>query len=57
MIWQDFGPAKYRRSLRLGSAVDPAKVEALYQNGIVLVTLPKAEHAKPRQIQVQVGQK
>ena len=54
-IWQEFGPAKFRRSLRLGSAVDPARVEAMYKNGLLLVTMPKAEHAKPRQIQVQVG--
>jgi HSP20 family molecular chaperone IbpA len=54
-IWQEFGPAKFRRSLRLGAAVDPAKVEAMYRNGLLLLTMPKAEHAKPRQIQVQVG--
>ena len=54
-IWQEFGPTRFRRSLRLGSAVDPGKVEAMYKNGLLLVTMPKAEHAKPRQIQVQVG--
>lgn len=54
-IWQEFGPSKFRRSLRLGTAVDPARVEAIYKNGLLLVTMPKAEHAKPRQVQVQVG--
>ena len=54
-VWQEFGPAKFRRSLRLGSAVDPSRVEAIFRNGLLLVTMPKAEHAKPRQIQVQVG--
>jgi len=54
-VWQEFGPSKFRRSLRLGTAVDPARVEAMYKNGLLLVTMPKAEHAKPRQIQVQVG--
>jgi HSP20 family molecular chaperone IbpA len=53
-IWQEFGQARFRRSLRLGSAVDPARVEAVYRNGLLLVTMPKAEHAKPRQIPVQV---
>jgi HSP20 family protein len=53
-IWQEFGPSKFRRSLRLGSAVEPARVEAIYRNGLLLVTMPKAEHAKPRQIRVQV---
>jgi HSP20 family protein len=54
-IWQEFGPAKFRRSLRLGTAVDASRVEAIYRNGLLLVTMPKAEHAKPRQIQVQVN--
>jgi HSP20 family protein len=55
MIWQEFTPVKFRRSLRLGSAVDPSKVEATYKNGILFVTMTKAEHARPRQVQVQLG--
>jgi HSP20 family protein len=56
-IWQEFyqGPSKFRRSLRLGTAVDPSRVEAIYKNGLLMVTMPKAEHAKPRQISVKVG--
>lgn len=54
-VWQEFGPSRFRRSLRLGAAVDPAKVEALYRNGMLLVTLPKAESARPRQIPVNVA--
>jgi HSP20 family protein len=54
-VWQEFGPMKFRRSLRLGAAVDPTLVEAMYRNGLLLVTMPKAEHAKPRQIRVQVS--
>src|SRR6266852_2707462 len=35
-VWQEFyqGPSKFRRSLRLGSAVDPARVDAIYKNGL-----------------------
>jgi HSP20 family molecular chaperone IbpA len=55
LVWQEFGPARFRRSLRLGAAVDPARVDAVYRNGLLLVTMPKAEHAKPRQIRVQVA--
>ena len=35
--------------------VDESKVKAEYKNGLVLVTLSKAEKAKPRQISVQVA--
>jgi HSP20 family protein len=54
-VWQEFGASKFRRSLRLGAAVDPSRVEAVYRNGLLLVTMPKAENAKPRQIRVQVA--
>jgi HSP20 family molecular chaperone IbpA len=55
IVWQEFGPGRFRRSLRLGSGIDPSKVEAIYKNGLLLLTMPKAEHARPRQIQVQVS--
>jgi len=55
-LWQEFGPATFRRSLRLGSAIDATRVEATYRDGILFLTLPKAEHARPRQVQVQVGE-
>jgi len=32
--------------------VDASKVSATYQDGILNVALPKAEEAKPKQIQV-----
>jgi len=56
VVWQEFAPVKFRRSLRLGSVVDPQRVDASYTNGILLVNMPKAEHARPRQVQVQMGE-
>jgi HSP20 family protein len=52
-VWQEYGPAIFRRTLRLGTSVDSGRVEALYRNGLLMLTIAKAEHAKPRQIQVQ----
>jgi len=45
----------FRRSLTLPLDVDVSKAEATFENGILRLTLPKAETAKPRQIQVQAG--
>lgn len=45
---------KFRRSVSLPTQVDAAKVSATYRDGILTVTLPKAEEAKPKQIQVNV---
>ena len=42
----------FRRSITLPTQVDASKVGATYQDGILKVTLPKAEGAKPKQIQV-----
>jgi HSP20 family protein len=42
----------FRRSVALPTRVDASKVSATYQDGILKVTLSKAEEAKPKQIQV-----
>lgn len=46
---------KFQRSLTLPAAVDAGKVSASYKDGILTVQLPKAEEAKPRQIEVSVS--
>ena len=46
---------RFVRTLTLPSDVDADKVQAEYKNGILLITLPKSEAAKPKQIKVEVG--
>ena len=43
-----------RRSFRLPSTVDATKCDARYENGVLTLSLPKREEAKPRVIQVKV---
>ena len=43
----------FERSFGLPTTVDAEKVEAAYSNGLLTVTLPKVERAKPREIQVK----
>lgn len=45
----------FRRSLTLPIEVDASQAEATFESGVLRLTLPKAETAKPRQIPVQVG--
>jgi HSP20 family protein len=54
IVWQEFGSAEFSRQIGLPVEVDPAKIEATYTNGVLLVTAPKAEHARARQIQVKM---
>lgn len=46
---------KFQRSVTLPARVDSAKVKAAYQDGVLTITLPKAEEAKPRHIDVSVS--
>jgi HSP20 family protein len=44
---------KFSRMISLGAEIDPEKVEAKMEAGILTITLPKAEKTKPRQISVK----
>jgi HSP20 family protein len=46
---------KFVRTVTLPSDVEHEKVQADYTNGLLVITLPKAEKAKPKQITVSVG--
>jgi HSP20 family protein len=46
---------KFVRSITLPSDVEHEQVQTAYTNGLLVVTLPKAEKAKPKQIAVSVG--
>ena len=47
-----FGP--FSRSFTLPTTVDADRVRAEYRDGVLTVTLPMREEARPRQIQVNV---
>jgi HSP20 family protein len=44
---------RFTRSIALPKTVDASKVKASYKDGILTVTLAKAEEAKPKQIEIQ----
>ncbi len=45
----------FERSFTLPNTVDVGRVDAKFENGVLMITLPKAEQAKPRAIEVKVG--
>lgn len=44
---------RFTRSMKLPKQVDANAVKASYKDGILTITLPKAEEAKPRQIKIK----
>ncbi len=46
---------RFQRSITLPNNVDVDKVDARYENGVLTLTLPKTEEAKPRKISVRSG--
>lgn len=45
----------FERTFALPNTVDPEKIEARYENGVLFVSIPKAERAKPREIRVNTS--
>ncbi|MGH9560448.1 MAG: Hsp20/alpha crystallin family protein [Terracidiphilus sp.] len=45
----------FSRSFSLANTVNPEAIKADYQNGVLTLTIPKREAAKPKQIKVNVG--
>ena len=46
----------FTRTFNLPPTVDPEKVQADYDKGVLQITLPKKAEAKPKQVKVNVGQ-
>lgn len=46
---------RFQRTVTLPTSVAPDKVKAEYKDGILTVTLPKSEEAKPKHIDVNVS--
>ena len=45
----------FERTFALPSTVDPERIEAGFENGVLTVSLPKAERARPREIPVKAS--
>jgi len=55
-VRQERPSGSFTRVVGLPALVDADKVEARYEQGVLRLTLPKHEAAKPRKIQVQAGE-
>ena len=51
-IWQGFGAQEWSQRFTLPGEVNPERVEASLEHGVLKLELPKAEHVKPRTIRI-----
>ncbi len=51
-FYRESSAADFRRVFELDPAIDAGKISARLEQGVLTLTLPKAEAAKPRQIAV-----
>lgn len=54
-LYREFELANYYRQFSIPESLDHEKAQADYANGILTLKIPKAEVAKPKRIEVQVG--
>jgi HSP20 family protein len=52
---QERPTGSFYRALRLPDTVNADKIECHYDNGVLTITLPKAEEKKKKQIQIKVA--
>jgi HSP20 family protein len=52
LIHRESRPDNFRRAFELDPSIDAEKITAKIAQGLVTLTLPKAEHVKPRKITV-----
>jgi HSP20 family molecular chaperone IbpA len=55
LVFQEYAKGDYERSFTLGDIIDRNAIEAVVKNGVLHLTLPKAEEAQPRKIEVKAG--
>ncbi|GAB3646012.1 Hsp20/alpha crystallin family protein [Ramlibacter alkalitolerans] len=55
LVYGELQCPAYRRQFTLSRELDAGRIEAQLRDGVLRLTIPKAEEARPRRIQVQAG--
>lgn len=52
-VYAEIRVGRYKRTFVLGRDLDASKIDASIRNGVLTLTVPKSEQAKPRRIAVR----
>jgi HSP20 family molecular chaperone IbpA len=55
LIYSEAQLPSYRRQFTLSRELDPSRIEAALKDGVLRLTIPKADEAKPRRIEVRAA--
>ena len=55
LVYAEYGEGDFERVFTLSEDFDPDTIEAVMQNGVLSVTLARAEAARPKKIAVQTA--
>lgn len=53
LVRQEYGVGDFHRRFRLDRTIDPSKIDATYEQGVLTVRLPKADEAKAHRIEIK----
>ena len=54
-IFSEYETGDYERSFRVTDQIDRGKIDASFKDGVLYLTLPKAEQAKAKKINITAG--
>lgn len=54
-VFRERGYGRFRRNILLPFEVDSSKVESIYRNGVLSITLPRAAKSKPRKVEIKTA--
>lgn len=54
-VYTEYGEGDYERVFTLSEEIDESAIRAEMSNGVLTLTLPRAEAAKPKRIEVKAG--
>lgn len=52
LVYSEIGKRSYARTFNLGGGIDIGNIEAQFENGVLGITLPKAESLKAHEIKI-----